>query len=131
MGIVLEWLVVKLALRFEVAYTTKLIVVTNLASALIGFMVMYPIAFFEPGMNFVAGMIKLIGPIAAFVFMPLFSLLILVLNTVVELHVAHHLYSMKLTTKAKLSFIFANVLSMGVVFIGVSQLVAKIFHGGR
>lgn len=121
-GLLIEYAVLQLFLRFTANKTAKIVFITNAVSALIGFVVTYPITFYGQGIDYLAKNDFFIGPIA---FILLFSLFILVFNIAIELVTAIKLFHIEVNRKTVSAFALANILSFAVIVMGANKLVSN------
>lgn len=121
-GLLIEYAVLQLFLRFPVKKTARIVLITNAVSALMGFVLTYPITFYGQGIDCIAKNNFFIGPTA---FIISFSLFILVLNITIELVTAIKLFHVEFTRKAVSAFAVANILSFAVIVLGALKLLSN------
>lgn len=116
-GLLLEFIVHLLVLRMALVPLGWMVVVSNLASALIGLLLTWPFVFWESGVTRLAAM----APVS--IFTVLFA--IFVLNVVIEYAVSVRWLRVQKSNTALGSFILANALSYGlVIWVALSGILS-------
>ena len=116
-GLLVEFATHQIFVQSNPVRTLIVTVASNLASALLGFIVTWPATFYEPGINILAYG----APLSVFLIVGL----ILALNIVIEYEVACRLLDYSRSRRVLLSFVVANVLSFAIVVFAAINLIAE------
>jgi len=116
-GLLLEFVAHFLVLRMPVVPLTRIVVASNFASALIGFVLTWPLVFWESGVTQLAAMAP------SSIFLVLF--IIFALNIAIEYAASVRRLKLQKSNSALGSFIIANALSYGfVIWVALSGILS-------
>ena len=120
-GLAVEFAVHVVCLRTSMTKTLTLTLISNLASALFGFVVTWPTTFYERGIDLLVplGIVGILGTVV----------LIFAVNVATEYQVAVRLLGTTRTRRTLLSFVAGNALSFAIVVYAAAEMLGRALSG--
>jgi len=126
-GLALELSILSILTRRSISRSAVLVVIANLASSAMGFLVFYPVVFWDSGIDWLVNNLPKLPAAIAILYLGLF-LLVLLLNTLVEWAIIARLTRNENLPRLFPAVLLANLASAIPIIFGMNTLLKRAFQ---